>query len=125
MTEPADDNRETLAATMCPLYRRSQFAHLDPTVPWLWDGYIARHQVTLLTGQWKSGKTTLLAALLGRMGAGGTLAGQAVTAGRAVVVTEESASLWLPRLAKHGVGDWASFAFNPFVRKPLPRQWGF
>lgn len=124
MTEPTAE-RESLTQTMCPLYRRSQIAHLAAPVPWLWDGYVARHQITLLTGQWKSGKTTLLAALLARMGTGGTLAGRMVRAGAAVVVTEECANLWLPRLAKHCVGDWASFAFNPFVRKPLPRQWGF
>jgi hypothetical protein len=35
-------------------------AHLDRSMPWLGDGYIVPHQITLLTGQWKVGKTTLL-----------------------------------------------------------------
>lgn len=121
---PNDDN-ENLALTNSTLYRRSQIVHLDKPVPWLWYGYIARTQLTLLTGRWKLGKTTLLAALLARMGTGGDLAGQRVTPGRAVVITEEGAGLWLKRLAKHDIGDAASFSFRPFVRKPLPRQWGF
>lgn len=94
-------------------------------MPWLWHGYLARHHLTLFTGQWKIGKTTLLAALLARMGGGGEMAGRQVSPGRAVVITEEGLNLWLWRLNKHGIGDWTSFAFNPFVRKPLPRQWGY
>src|SRR5216683_5632648 len=35
----------------------------DPNVSWLWDGYLARGAVTLLTSLWKAGKTTLIAIL--------------------------------------------------------------
>jgi hypothetical protein len=45
-------------------------AHLRATVgatqPWLWQGYLAPATVTLLTGRWKAGKTTLLSVLLAR-----------------------------------------------------------
>jgi hypothetical protein len=122
---PAADDGEALELTGCRLYRRSQIAHLERPVPWVWHGYIARQSLTLLTGQWKIGKTSLLAALLARLGAGGGLAGRGVRPGRAVVITEEGTGLWLKRLAKHGIGEAVSFAFAPFVRKPLPRQWGF
>jgi hypothetical protein len=120
-----EDEFERLEMTSCRLFRRSQITHLDRPMPWLWHGYLSRCCLTLLTGQWKLGKTTLLAALLARMGAGGELAGRRVNPGRVVVITEEIANLWLMRMAKHGIGDWVSFAFNPFVRKPLPRQWGY
>lgn len=42
---------------------------------WLWHGYLARGALTLLTSQWKSGKTTLVSLLLARMQTGGDLAG--------------------------------------------------
>ena len=35
-------------------------------VDWLWHGFAARGNVTLLTSQWKSGKTTLLSVLMAR-----------------------------------------------------------
>src|SRR5262249_16767528 len=91
VTAPSLHDAEVLEMLSCPLYRRSHIAHLDRPMPWLWDGYVSRFQLTLLTGQWKIGKTTLLAALLARMGAGGELAGRRVSPGRAVVITEEGA----------------------------------
>ncbi|HEY1381769.1 MAG TPA: AAA family ATPase [Gemmataceae bacterium] len=116
---------ESLFRTGCRLFRRSEIpSHIDRPVPWLWHGYVARHFLTLLTGQWKIGKTTLLATLLARLSTGGQLAGREVTPGRAVVVTEEGAFLWLVRMTRHDIGDGVSFAFAPYVRAPLPRQWG-
>jgi hypothetical protein len=38
-----------------------------PAMPWLWHGYLAPGKVTLLTSEWKSGKTTLTAHLFARM----------------------------------------------------------
>src|SRR3954451_22113821 len=55
---PAGD--ESLTRTICRLFRRSQAAHLDAPMSWVWHGYVTRHQLTLFTGQWKIGKTTLL-----------------------------------------------------------------
>src|SRR5713226_7382312 len=40
---------------------------------WLWYGYLAAGKITLLTSQWKSGKTTLISILLARMAQGGEL----------------------------------------------------
>ena len=61
--------------------------------PWLWHGYLAPGAVTLLTSQWKTGKTTLAAVLVARLKTGGMLAGLPLAAGRAVVVSEESTPL--------------------------------
>ena len=42
-----------------------------PAIDWLWQGYLARGSLTLLTSLWKAGKTTLLTGLLQRLGSGG------------------------------------------------------
>ena len=62
---------------------------------WLWHGYLAPGVVTLLSSQWKTGKTTLASVLLSRMKAGGVLAGRALAATRAVVISEEPAAQWV------------------------------
>jgi hypothetical protein len=64
---------------------------------WLWHGYLAHGNVTLLTSQWKTGKTTLLSVLMARLKTGGPLAGRTVAPGRALVVSEEAPNLWAER----------------------------
>ena len=118
--DPPVNDDESLDQIGCRLFRRSQIAHLDQPVPWVWHGYIARHNLTLLTGQWKVGKTTLLAALLARLDGGGEMLDHQVRPRRAVVITEEGAvNLWVKRLVRHEIGEWVAFAFRPFPRKPL------
>src|ERR1043166_694326 len=68
------------------LFRLSEMDKRPTQVEWLWDGYLARGQITLLAGQWKIGKTALLASLLARLGAGGQLAGRDVRPGSAIVL---------------------------------------
>ncbi len=95
----------------------------DPAMSWLWDGYLAAGNMTLLTSLWKAGKTTLTAALLARMGTGGVLAGRAVKPGRAVVLSEESTRQWAGRCQKLGIGENVRFLCRPFRGLPTPEQW--
>jgi hypothetical protein len=92
---------------------------------WLWDGYLPRGGVTLLTSLWKAGKTTLIALLLDRLRTGGTLAGQTLTPGRAVVVSEESPRLWRLRTQRLGFGNHLTWLCRPFRGKPSHEEWLF
>ena len=94
-----------------------------PQVPWLWHGYLAPGNLTLLTSQWKAGKTTLVATLLARLATGGTLAGLPVRAGRAVVVSEESVEHWQGRAAGLKFGQAVGFICRPFQGRPTPGEW--
>jgi AAA domain len=98
---------------------------VEPAEPnWLWHGYLAAGNYTLLTSQWKCGKTSLLSVLLARMGSGGTLAGRAVRPGRAVVVSEEPRGLWAARIRKLNIGPHVRFLCRPFRgRRPTPEEW--
>jgi hypothetical protein len=90
---------------------------------WLWHGFLARGNITLLTGPWKGGKTTLLSMLLARRHAGGTLAGLAVQPGKTIVVTEESTPIWAERARRHDFGGKACFIAQPFLHIPYPWEW--
>jgi hypothetical protein len=92
-------------------------------VPWLWHGYLARGNVTLLTSQWKSGKTTLLSVLLSKMGSGGSLAGLAVSRGKAVVLSEEGALHWHRRSLKAPFGPHVRWLCRTFRGKPRREDW--
>ncbi|HEX3147940.1 MAG TPA: AAA family ATPase [Gemmataceae bacterium] len=90
---------------------------------WLWHGFLAAANLTLLVGQWKAGKTTLLSVLLARLAQGGTLAGLAVRAGRAIVVSEEADDLWADRVDHLRLGDELTIVSRPFRGRPSSQQW--
>ncbi len=92
-------------------------------LPWLWHGYLISGAVTLLTSQWKSGKTTLASILLSRLKTGGQLAGQALAPGKAVVVSEEGPAHWLRRAQKLDFGRHVCWLCRPFRTKPRPDEW--
>ena len=72
---------------------------------WLWHGLLSPGNVTLLTSQWKTGKTTLLAILLSRLREGGTLLGRTLRPGRAAIVSEEPKNQWKRRRQKLSFGN--------------------
>jgi hypothetical protein len=90
---------------------------------WIWDGYLARGAVTLLTSLWKAGKTTLIALLLDRLRTGGILANAALRPGKAVVLSEESPDLWRLRAEKLPFGEHITWFCRPFRGKPNAKQW--
>lgn len=99
----------------------SQTAAAEPD--WLWRGYLARGAVTLLSSQWKMGKTTLLAILLNRLHHGRPLADLPVGTGKAVVVSEEDAALWAARARQHALGNHVCVLSRPFATRTTPAQW--
>jgi hypothetical protein len=92
-------------------------------VRWLWHGYLALGAVTLLTSQWKTGKTTLTSVLLARMKTGGQLAGRSLAAGRALVISEEPATQWVLRSQKLDLEEHVGWFCRPFRGRPRPDQW--
>ncbi len=92
-------------------------------VDWLWQGFVARGNLTLLTSQWKAGKTTLLSLLLSRRKEGGPLAGLAVKPGKSVVVSEEPLALWADRARLHDFGGQVCFICQPFRTIPERVEW--
>jgi AAA domain len=116
-TDIAGDFDYAIALDVCARARRQDADR------WLWHGYLAAGNVSLLVGQWKAGKTTLLSVLLARLGTGGPLAGLAVRPARAVVISEEADDLWADRIERLGIGDQLQLVSRPFRGRPTPDQW--
>jgi hypothetical protein len=94
-----------------------------PPMEWLWQGYLARGSITLLTSQWKAGKTTLLSILLDRMKAGGEIAGQTVRPAKAVIVSEESKGMWVERGNRYDLAGHVCWLCRPFPGPPSRADW--
>src|ERR1051326_3430632 len=91
--------------------------------PWLWRGFIAAGEIALFTSLWKSGKSTLISILLGKMKTGGELAGQPVRQGNVVVITEESPDKWFERCQRLDLGRNLFWFCRPFKGKPTFDEW--
>jgi hypothetical protein len=90
---------------------------------WLWRGFLAPGQLTLLTSLWKSGKTTLLSVLLSRLEEDGELLGMPVRFAKALVVSEEDPVLWQMRQQRLVFGEQIGLISRPFARKPTTTDW--
>jgi hypothetical protein len=98
-------------------------ANVSKPLTWLWLGYLAPGNVTLLTSQWKTGKTTLLSLLLSRMHCGGTLAGFPVAPCRALVLSEEAQELWDERDRQLNLRDHVCLLSQPFTEGLTFERW--
>lgn len=89
---------ETIATTAGSKFQPIRVCDIadDPEPQWVWEDYIAKGEITLFSGLPKSGKTTLLAAVMDKMATGGTLVTPIKTA-KVLVVSEERARVWKKR----------------------------
>lgn len=92
-------------------------------LPWLWNGFLVPGDVTLLTSQWKTGKTTLLTGLLQQFGTGQPFLGRGVRPARAWIVSEESLAQWRERLRLMPLGGHVHLLPRPFRGRPTPEEW--
>jgi len=124
---PLDDEDDLADCLVPPVYQPCWSAELTPEAAdlnWLWHGYLAPGNITLLTSQAKSGKSTLSAVLLAQRAAGGTLAGRALKPGRTAVVCEEDEPHWRMRRRTLDFGNSTAFFCRPFDgRKPDRNNW--
>jgi len=102
----------------------SELKEEDLNVDWIWDGFIAKGNVTLLAALWKSGKSTLLAHLLSSMKAGSRLAGQSTTKAGVLILSEEHSSKWSQRRTELNFPHDVWLVTKPFKMKPTLREWG-
>jgi hypothetical protein len=122
----AETQPETPPEFPVPLLAPGQLAAPSCDVHgWLWYGYLGPGMITTFTSQGKSGKTTLAAILLARLKLGGQLAGLPLSAGKAIVASEESRQIWDARCRHLGIGeDHVRFLCRPFRgARPTTAQW--
>jgi hypothetical protein len=91
-------------------------------VDWLWPGYVARGGVTLLTGLWKAGKTTLIGHLLRDLYRGEGLTDSPID-GPTLILSEEPNSLWATRRDSLGLTNSVRLAMRETFAKPSRPEW--
>ncbi len=80
-------------------------AILSPEPDWVWDGYLARGQLTMLAGHAFVGKSLLVAGLLKALEKGSPFLGRPTSPASALLVSEEDEGVMRGRAEKFGLLD--------------------
>lgn len=129
--EGAPERRDSIPAPTNPTpggarneFKLTALTDLGPSEApdWIWPGYLARGGVTLLTGLWKAGKTTLLGHLLRDLPLGTGLVDMPVT-DPVAIVSEEPAGVWARRRDALGLGLTILLVQRDSFARPSHQQW--
>jgi hypothetical protein len=89
-----------------PEFRRfSDLATVAAEPDWLWEGFLAAGQVTMLAGDAFSGKSTLVTGLLAAMVCGDRFLGRSTRRGTALLLSEETDQQLVARARRFGTID--------------------
>ncbi|MDZ4712441.1 MAG: AAA family ATPase [bacterium] len=92
---------------------------------WIWENYIAKGHITLLSALWKAGKSTLLRHLFVAISREEEFGGQPTTKSRVLIISEENEGEWLSQREELDE-DEVSHIFiwsRPIRVKPNLKQW--
>lgn len=89
---------------------------------WVWPGYLARGAITLFTGLWKAGKTTLLGHLLRDLERGSGLAPHRMEA-PSLVCSEEPPGIWARRRDELRLPPSVFLLRRDSFRRPTFGEW--
>lgn len=64
---------------------------------WIWQGFLSKGHLTLFSAFWKAGKSTLVSHLLKAIQEGKEFAGQTTNPSKALILSEESETMWARR----------------------------
>jgi len=101
----------------------SELSAPDRADDWIWEGYLPRGAITLLSALWKVGKTTLLSHLLRACGHGGEFLGKPLKTSKVLYISEEGERHWVRRRDALSLNDNIGFYLQPFPTRPLQAGW--
>jgi hypothetical protein len=101
----------------------SQLQRVNANREFLWEGYIPRNTITLLSGYWKAGKTTFFVWFILSLIQGVDFLGRKTRLAKVLVITEEDADIWCDRRDALGLTDQVAVIINPFFSRPTTGEW--
>lgn len=98
---------------------------IEPDKKWLWENYIARGHITLLSALWKSGKSTFIRCLLKSMCENTEFCGEPTTRANVLVLSEESDDEWWEAKEDFSITKKENIFILPraIIKKPNKKEW--
>ena len=90
---------------------------------WIWEGYIARGHITLLSALWKAGKSTLISYLLRSLQDGSPFLNQQTKPTKILILSEESESIWYRRRVDLEINASVWLSCRPVKQKLVYKEW--
>ena len=101
----------------------SSLSREQTPVEWLWEGFLAKGQSTIISSLWKTGKTTLICWLLNSIGNQEQFLGKDTKNVNVLIISEESEAIWANRKEEHQLGTNIWLSCRPLNRKTNTQQW--
>ncbi|HMS23161.1 MAG TPA: bifunctional DNA primase/polymerase [Candidatus Levybacteria bacterium] len=92
-------------------------------VEWIWEGFLAEGQTTIISSLWKTGKTTLICWLLKNISDQEQFLGKDTKNINVLIISEESEALWASRKEEYQLGTNIWLSCRPLNRKTNTQQW--
>lgn len=92
-------------------------------VSWVWEGFLARSHITLLSALWKSGKTVFLTYFLKRLQNGEDFCSKKTIPCKVLIVSEESEIIWARRREEYDLNYPIWILSRPIRARLSYREW--
>jgi archaellum biogenesis ATPase FlaH len=97
---------------------------IDKTpIDWIWEGFLAKGQITLFSSLWKTGKTTLTCWLLKSIEDSLSFIGKETKSVNVLVISEESDAIWARRKEEFDFGQTTWVNTRPLNRRMTTSEW--
>lgn len=101
----------------------AQLSSTQNSIEWIWEGFVAKKHITLLSALFKAGKTTLIANFLKTLQDNGRLAGQNTNKASVLILSEESDTIWARRRDEHNITLPVWISSRPIRQKLGYKEW--
>lgn len=95
----------------------------DFPIEWVWEGFLAKGYITLLSALWKAGKTTLIALLLKALQSDSMFLGQTIHPVSVLIISEEGEGLWVRRRVEYNIQSKVWILSRPIKRRLNYDEW--
>lgn len=121
----AESRQDTLSLTLGSPVAIKALDAKKANRDWIWENYLAKRHITLLSALWKAGKSTLLRCLLKSMQKQEEFAGQPTFNKNVLVITEEPEEDWVEKRELFDLDNVENVYIwsRPLRTKPNVKQW--
>lgn len=131
---PRPENEDSMGSMENSSVGHGTFLSFDPkpitelsaetmSVDWIWEGFLAKGHITLLSALWKAGKSTLISQLVRAIQQSNHIAGMKTSFSKVLILSEESEAMWSRRRDELALNDGCHVLCRFIKQRPNSKEW--